>query len=143
MLIPPQNIFSDKKGGVREGFALKKGGTLYPYAVFRTRRIAFILLNRVENQNEPKRPQSGGRLGSFWFSTRFTRKTLDYSNGTYLYSQMNESIGVLKIMMTTFFILFLCFVWPSICCVSHAPAIQYCLRVCVDITSRICWSHKI
>ena len=26
--------------------------------------------NRVEHQNEPKRPQSGGRLGSFWFSTR-------------------------------------------------------------------------
>ena len=25
--------------------------------------------NRVEHQNEPKRPQSGGRLGSFWFST--------------------------------------------------------------------------
>ena len=23
--------------------------------------------NRVEHQNEPKRPQSGGRLGSFWF----------------------------------------------------------------------------
>ena len=29
-----------------------------------------FLVNRVENQNEPKRPQSGGRLGSFWFSTR-------------------------------------------------------------------------
>ena len=28
--------------------------------------------NRVENQNEPKRPQGGGRLGSFWFSTRPT-----------------------------------------------------------------------
>ena len=26
--------------------------------------------NRVEHQNEPKRPQSGGRLGSFWCSTR-------------------------------------------------------------------------
>ena len=31
-----------------------------------------FLVNRVENQNEPKRPQSGGRLGSFWFSTRPT-----------------------------------------------------------------------
>ena len=29
-------------------------------------------MNRVENQNEPKRPQCGGRLGSFWFSTRPT-----------------------------------------------------------------------
>ena len=29
-------------------------------------------MNRVENENEPKRPQSGGRLGSFWFSTRPT-----------------------------------------------------------------------
>ena len=29
---------------------------------------------RVENQNEPKRPPPCGRLGSFWFSTRFTRK---------------------------------------------------------------------
>ena len=29
----------------------------------------FFLVNRVENQKEPKRPQSGSRLGSFWFST--------------------------------------------------------------------------
>ena len=55
-----------------EGFALKKGGTIYPYSVFRARRITFFIANRVENQNEPKRPQSGGRLGSFWFSTRPT-----------------------------------------------------------------------
>ena len=26
--------------------------------------------NRVEHQNEPKRQQGGGRLGSFWCSTR-------------------------------------------------------------------------
>ena len=51
--------------GGREGFARKKGGTIYPYTVFNA-------INRVENQNEPKRPQSGGRLGSFWFSTRPT-----------------------------------------------------------------------
>ena len=44
-----------------------------------------IAVGRVENQNEPKRPPLCGRLGSFWFSTRFTRKTLDYSNGTYTY----------------------------------------------------------
>ena len=40
------------------------------YTVFRARQITFFLVNRVENQNEPKRPQGGGRLGSFWFSTR-------------------------------------------------------------------------
>ena len=34
------------------------------------RRITFFLVNRVENKNEPKRPRSGGRLVSFWFSTR-------------------------------------------------------------------------
>ena len=28
-----------------------------------------FLVNRVEHQNEPKRPQGGGRFGSFWFST--------------------------------------------------------------------------
>ena len=34
-------------------------------------RTAFsFLVNRVEHQNEPKRPQGGGRLGSFWCSTR-------------------------------------------------------------------------
>ena len=40
--------------------------------VLRARRITFFLVNRVENQNEPKRPQGGGHLGSFWFSTRPT-----------------------------------------------------------------------
>ena len=35
-----------------------------PYTVFRARRNTFFLVNLVENQNEPKRPQSGGRLGS-------------------------------------------------------------------------------
>ena len=61
----------DLRGG-GEGFALKKDGTLYPYTVFSTRRITFFLANRIENQNETKRPQGGGRLGSFWFSTRPT-----------------------------------------------------------------------
>ena len=60
------------EGGGEEGFALKKGGTIYPYTVFRTRRITFFLVNRDENQNEPKRPQGGGRWGSFWFSTQPT-----------------------------------------------------------------------
>ena len=32
---------------------------------------------RVENQNEPKRPPPCGRLGSFWFSIRLTRKKSD------------------------------------------------------------------
>ena len=32
----------------------------------------YARLNRVENQNEPKRQQGGGRLGSFWFSIRPT-----------------------------------------------------------------------
>ena len=37
-------------------------------------------MNRVENQNEPERPQSGGRLGSFWFSTRPSADTgTDYN----------------------------------------------------------------
>ena len=40
------------------------------YTVFRVGRINFFLVNRVENQNEPKRPQSEGGLGLFWFSTR-------------------------------------------------------------------------
>ena len=29
------------------------------YMVFRTSRVTFFLVNRVENQNEPKRPQNG------------------------------------------------------------------------------------
>ena len=48
------------------------GYFLSTYTVFRARRITFSLANRVENQNEPKRPQGGDRLGSFWFSTRPT-----------------------------------------------------------------------
>ena len=35
-----------------------------------------IAVSRVENQNEPKRPPPFSRLGSFWFSTRFTRKKM-------------------------------------------------------------------
>ena len=35
-----------------------------PYTVFRARRNTFFLVNLVENQNEPKRPESVGRLGS-------------------------------------------------------------------------------
>ena len=40
--------------------------------------------NRVEHQNEPKRPQSGGRLGSFWYSTRPSADTgTDYHGVDY------------------------------------------------------------
>ena len=39
----------------------------HPYTVFRVERITFFLVNRVENQNGPKQPQIGGRLGSFCF----------------------------------------------------------------------------
>ena len=40
------------------------------FSVKQFRQDTFFLVNRVENQNEPKRPQSAGRLGSFWFSTQ-------------------------------------------------------------------------
>ena len=48
-------------------------------------RTAFtFLVNRVEHQNEPKRPQSGGRLGSFWCSTRPSADTgTDYHGVDY------------------------------------------------------------
>ena len=36
-----------------------------PIHDFRAGWITFFLVNRVENQNEPKRPQSFGRLGLF------------------------------------------------------------------------------
>ena len=50
------------------------------YTVFHASRYTFFLVNRVENQNEPKRPQGGGRLGSFWFSTRPSADTgTDYN----------------------------------------------------------------
>ena len=39
---------------------------------YSARQITFFQANQVENQNEPKRPQGGDRLGSFWFSTRST-----------------------------------------------------------------------
>ena len=52
----------------------------HPYTVLRVGRITFFLANRVEHQNEPKRPQSGGRLGSFWCSTRPSADTgTDYN----------------------------------------------------------------
>ena len=51
----------------RYAFSLK-----YAYTVFRVGWISFFLVNRVENQNEPKRPQSGSTLDSFWFSTRLS-----------------------------------------------------------------------
>ena len=50
---------------VRFGFQL---GLRHTQALIMIYTINF-LVNRVENQNEPKRQQSVGRLGSFWFST--------------------------------------------------------------------------
>ena len=42
------------------------------YTVFFRQMEHFLtdMSNRVEHQNEPKRPLSGGHLGSFWSSTR-------------------------------------------------------------------------
>ena len=37
--------------------------TIPHYTVFRARRITFFLVNRVENQNEPKRPQKWWPFG--------------------------------------------------------------------------------
>ena len=63
-----------------DGYGIGEIETIPIYTVFRARRITFFLVNRVENQNEPKRPQSGGRLGSFWFSTRPSADTgTDYN----------------------------------------------------------------
>ena len=42
----------------------------YWYMVFHVSRNTVFLVNRVKNQNEPKRRQGVGRLGSFLFSTR-------------------------------------------------------------------------
>ena len=57
------------------GFVLVQLGLRQTQALIIIYTMHF-LVNRVENQNEPKRPQSGGRLGSFWFSTRIKRKPL-------------------------------------------------------------------
>ena len=61
-----------------------------PDTVFRVSRITFFLVNRVENQNEPKRPQSGGRLGSFWFSTRPTAMGGTDYNGLGLWDKLRS-----------------------------------------------------
>ena len=44
--------------------------SLAPYTVFRVGRITFFRVNRVKNQNEPKRPQSVDHLGLLWLSNR-------------------------------------------------------------------------
>ena len=68
------------------------------YTVFRARRITFFLVNRIENQNEPKRPQSGGRLGSFWFSTRPSADTdIDY-NALGLWDNLRSSSSICPII---------------------------------------------
>ena len=64
--------------------------TTVAYTVYRARRITFFLVNRVENQNEPKRPQGGGRLGSFWSSTRPWADTGTDYNQDFDYGQIEE-----------------------------------------------------
>ena len=51
----------------RDAFSLK-----YALHGFSSWVDLLFLVNRVENQNEPKRPQSGSTLDSFWFSTRLS-----------------------------------------------------------------------
>ena len=56
---------------VRTKFRTRDTPKMYhSYTVFRVSRVTFFLVNRVKNQNEPKRPKSDGRLGLLWFSTR-------------------------------------------------------------------------
>ena len=52
-----------------------------------------FLVNRVEHQNEPKRPQSGSRLGSFWCSTRPSADTLTDYNLHHALKSVNRSEG--------------------------------------------------
>ena len=81
-----------------EGFAIEKGGTIYSYTVFCTKRITFFLANRDENQNEPKPPQGGGRLGSFWFSTRPLANTGIDSNAIGLWDNLRSSSSICPII---------------------------------------------
>ena len=61
-------------GGGGKGLIITQRFTIYvektdrqhPYTVLRVDRGTFFLVNGVEHQNEPKRSQSGGRLGSVW-----------------------------------------------------------------------------
>ena len=71
-----------------EGFAIEKGGTIYPYTVFRAGRITFFLGNRVENQNE----------GSFWFSTRPTAMGGTDYNALGLWDKLRSSSSSCPIM---------------------------------------------
>ena len=68
------------------------------YTVFRARRITFFLANRVENQNEPKRPQGGDRLGSFWFSTRPTAMGGTDYNALGLWDNLRSYSSICPIM---------------------------------------------
>ena len=56
----------------------------------------FFLVNRVENQNEPKQPQSG-RLGSFWFSTRPTAMGGTDNNAVGLWDNLRSRSSVCPI----------------------------------------------
>ena len=67
--------------------------------VFRVGRITFFQVNRAENQNEPKRPQSGGRLGSLWFSTRpSVMGGTDY-NALELWDSLKSSFSLCPIIL--------------------------------------------
>ena len=62
MISAPRNL-----PGVTPGVFFRSQGVFirdfFPYTVFRARRITFFLVNRVENQNEPKRPQKWWPFG--------------------------------------------------------------------------------
>ena len=80
-------------------------GTLGPwgpnpmaYTVFHAGRITFFQLNRFENQNEPKRPQSGGLLGSFWFSTRPSADTGTDYKALGLWDNLRSSSSICPII---------------------------------------------
>ena len=71
---------------------IKKKSTyffLFPFSIFISLKwgkintmnsVPMSAEGRVENQNERKRPPLCGRLGSFWFSNRFTGKKSDLAN---------------------------------------------------------------
>ena len=47
----------------RTVFSINGTYEFVPYTVFHVRRITFFLVNRVENQNEPKQPQKWWLFG--------------------------------------------------------------------------------
>ena len=69
------------------------------YTLTRFSTLGGSLANRVENQNEPKRPQSGGRLGSFWFSTRPTAMGGTDYNAPGLWDNLRSSSSICPIII--------------------------------------------